>query len=183
MRLKNRKEVDVLLREYVDNLIIYPSMVNSLISVFAISVFHVGRNERRVLHPSRRVRKTPRFCGLRERGRIFSPSFPPQPQDAVKKQRSLVKAIEEIKVDFNILRLHCGNRIRDAVFRKFAEIRQDSNIEMFQKEVLLKLSEGMHFVQRHLPAYYEEIAKKYCEIMRHIFYQIFAEYSAAFLIG
>ena len=94
-----------------------------------------------------------------------------------------MKAIEEIKVDFNILRLHCGNRIRDAVFRKFAEIRQDSNIEMFQKEVLLKLSEGTHFLQRHLPVYYEEIAKKYCEIMRHIFFQIFAEYSAAFLIG
>ena len=98
----------------------------------------------------------------------------------MKAQRSLVKAIEEIKVDFNILRLHCGNRIRDAVFRKFAEIRQDSNIEMFQKEVLLKLANGMHFLQRHLPTYYEEIAKKYCEIMRNVVFQIFSEYSAAF---
>ena len=80
MRLKNRKEVDVLLREYVDNLIIYPSMVNSLISVPAISVFHVGRNERRVLRPSRRVRKTPRFCGLRGCGRSFSSSFPLNPR-------------------------------------------------------------------------------------------------------
>lgn len=42
MRLKNRKEVDVLLRDYVNNLIIYPSMVNSLISVRVGALFHAG---------------------------------------------------------------------------------------------------------------------------------------------
>ena len=54
-------------------------------------------------------------------------------------KRSTVKAIEEVKMDLNILRLHCGNRIRDAVFRKFSEIKRDSNIEIFQKEVLLRV--------------------------------------------
>ena len=98
----------------------------------------------------------------------------------MKLQRGAVKAIEEIKVDFNILRLHCGNRIRDAVFRKFNEIRQDSNIEMFQKEVLLKLADGIRFLQHHLPTYYEEISKRYCDIMRNVVYHIFADYSAAF---
>ena len=71
-------------------------------------------------------------------------------------KRSAVRAIEEVKMDLNILRLHCGNRIRDAVFRKFSEIKRDSNIEMFQKEVLLRLSEGIAFLQAHLPVYYEE---------------------------
>ena len=69
MRLKNRKEVDVLLRDYVNNLIIYPSMVNSLISVRVGALFHAGRNERRVLQLSRRVRQTPRFRRLCGRGR------------------------------------------------------------------------------------------------------------------
>ena len=64
-------------------------------------------------------------------------------------KRSAVKAIEEVRMDLNILRLHCGNRIRDAAFRKFAEIRRDGNIEMFQKEVLLRLSGGILFLKDH----------------------------------
>ena len=66
-------------------------------------------------------------------------------------RRSGIKAIESIRVDMNILKLHCGNRVRDAVFRKIAEISKDSNIEMFQKEVILKLKTGVRFLQRHLP--------------------------------
>lgn len=94
-------------------------------------------------------------------------------------KRSTIKAIEEVKVDLNILRLHCGNRIRDAVFRKFSEIKKDSNIEMFQKEVLLRLSGGVAFLQRHLPLYYEEVCSRYTEIMRTIVFGIFNDYCKA----
>lgn len=95
-------------------------------------------------------------------------------------KRSAVKAIEEVRMDLNILRLHCGNRIRDAAFRKFAEIRRDGNIEMFQKEVLLRLSGGILFLKDHLPAYYEEVCGRYTEIMRSIVYGIFSEYCKAY---
>lgn len=76
----------------------------------------------------------------------------------------------------NILCLHCGNRIRDSIFNKFNEIRKDSNIEMFQKEVLLKLKDGIYFLQRHLKSYYEEVIQRYEDIMKSIIYQIFNEY-------
>lgn len=95
-------------------------------------------------------------------------------------KRSAVKAIEEVRMDLNILRLHCGNRIRNAAFRKFAEIRRDGNIEMFQKEVLLRLSGGILFLKDHLPAYYEEVCGRYTEIMRSIVFSIFSEYCKAY---
>ena len=94
-------------------------------------------------------------------------------------KRSTIKAVEEVKVDLNILRLHCGNRVRDAVFRKFSEIKKDSNIEIFQKEVLLRLSPGIAFLQRHLPLYYEEVCTRYTEIMRSIVFGIFNDYCKA----
>ena len=91
-------------------------------------------------------------------------------------KRSAIKAIESLRIDLNILKLHCGNRVRDAVFRKIAEISKDSNIEMFQKEVLLKLRGGVHFLQRHLPVYYEEVVSK-------VVFQIFSEYYTALVRG
>ena len=95
-------------------------------------------------------------------------------------RRSSVKAIEEIKMDMNILSLHCGNRIRESVFKKFSEIRKDSNIEIFQKEVLLKLKDGVAFLQRHLPSYYEEVLQRYSDIMKNIIFQIFNDYCSSF---
>ena len=94
-------------------------------------------------------------------------------------KRSAIKAIESLRIDLNILKLHCGNRVRDAVFRKIAEISKDGNIEMFQKEVLLKLRGGVHFLQRHLPVYYEEVLSKYTEVMKKVVFQIFSEYYTA----
>ena len=91
-------------------------------------------------------------------------------------RRSTIKAIEEIRLDMNILSLHCGNRIRDSVFTKFNEIRKDSNIEMFQKEVLLKLRDGVLFLQRHLKTYYEEVIQRYQDIMKSVIFQVFNEY-------
>ena len=96
-------------------------------------------------------------------------------------KRSTVKANEEVKMDLNILRLHCGNRIRDAVFRKFSEIKRDSNIEIFQKEVLLRLSGGIAFLQAHLPAYYDEICIRYTDIMKSVVYGIFHDYCKAYI--
>lgn len=84
-------------------------------------------------------------------------------------------------MDLNILRLHCGNRIRDAVFRKFSEIKRDSNIEIFQKEVLLRLSGGIAFLQAHLPAYYDEICIRYTDIMKNVVYGIFHDYCKAYM--
>lgn len=98
-------------------------------------------------------------------------------------KRSAIKAIESLRIDLNILKLHCGNRVRNAVFRKIAEISKDSNIEMFQKEVLLKLRGGVHFLQRHLPVYYEEVVSKYTEVMKKVVFQIFSEYYTALVRG
>ena len=94
-------------------------------------------------------------------------------------KRSGIKAIESIRVDMNILKLHCGNRVRDAVFRKIAEISKDSNIEMFQKEVILKLKTGVLFLQRHLPQYYQEVEAKYAAVMKKVVLDIFSEYYGA----
>ena len=96
-------------------------------------------------------------------------------------RRSGIKAIESIRVDMNILKLHCGNRVRDAVFRKIAEISKDSNIEMFQKEVILKLKTGVLFLQRHLPQYYQEVAAKYAAVMKKVVLDIFSEYYGAWV--
>lgn len=94
-------------------------------------------------------------------------------------KRNGIKAIESIRVDMNILKLHCANRIRDAVFRKIAEINKDSNIEMFQKEVILKLKAGVHFLQRHMPQYYQEVVDKYAAVMKKVVFDIFSEYYGA----
>ena len=57
---------------------------------------------------------------------------------------------------------------------------KDSNIEIFQKEVLLKLKDGVAFLQRHLPSYYEEVLQRYSDIMKNIIFQIFNEYCSSF---
>lgn len=103
-------------------------------------------------------------------------------QDNELLRRSGIKAIEEIRMDMNILSLHCGNRIRDSMFRKLSEIRKDSNIEMFQKEVLLKMKDGMTFLQRHLKNYYDEVARRYSDVMKNVIFQIFSEYCTQYTL-
>ena len=79
----------------------------------------------------------------------------------------------------NILSLHCGNRLRESILIKFSEIRKDSNIEIFQKEVLLKFKDGVHFLHRHLKNYYVEILQRYEDIMKNILFQVFNQYTIA----
>ncbi|KAK8816886.1 hypothetical protein WA577_002680 [Blastocystis sp. JDR] len=158
MRVKNRKCVASVIHDVVSHLTLQPSTVNCLISGEMNDAF---------------------FSELQKFSGVLDYVDCVDVDDATMLKRSGIKAIESIRVDMNILKLHCGNRVRDAVFRKIAEISKDSNIEMFQKEVILKLKTGVLFLQRHLPQYYQEVEAKYAAVMKKVVLDIFSEYYGA----
>ena len=79
-----------------------------------------------------------------------------------------VKAIKEVKSDLNILKAQCSSRLKDHIYSKIRLITPDCDLETIQKQELIEMAGIMAFLKKHIPKTFEDVKKQYLVAVKEI---------------
>ncbi|KAK8797951.1 vacuolar protein sorting-associated protein [Blastocystis sp. subtype 4] len=146
-KLQNRREMDGVIRGFINKVAINPNMVKVLIEG-DINDEYVA-----TLHK-------------------FDAQLDFVDQDIEDEELHVrtgeVKAIKEVKSDLNILKAQCSSRLKDHIYSKIRLITPDCDLETIQKQELIEMAGIMAFLKKHIPKTFEDVKKQYLVAVKEI---------------
>lgn len=155
VKLNNRKAADVFLRDFINKIALTPTMVK-ILSDGAINKQYMDTLD----------------AFIKQLDYIYNPQVDPSTGVAV----SDIPAIQESREDIDILKNQTGIRIKNYLFDLLKDIKKETNIQIYQKEVLLQYNILFSYLIKYVPKTAEDMKSKYISTMKEICTSTFKEY-------
>ncbi|KAK8826557.1 hypothetical protein WA538_006018 [Blastocystis sp. DL] len=146
-KLQNRREMDGVIRGFINKVAINPNMVKVLIEGDIndeyVSTLHKFDAQLDFIEQNAEL-------------------------ESLHVQTTEVKSIKEVKSDLNILKSQCSSRLKEHIYTKIRLITPECDLAAVQESELVGMAGIMAFLKKHIPKTFEDVRKQYVASAREI---------------